>query len=536
MINTTTGRKEVAQPSPSLSPLVTCQINISGLSRHSATALEQYMEEQSIDILAIQEVGLKSNNPNIFKNHITYMNTNHNDCRGVALSIRKSLQPQLTTELNDPNIDIIWATVSDAGKCLLIGSAYCLPGVENTSKLEEILNSIRAAKQYCEKWKYEGMLVYGDYNCRSLYWGDVKRNKRGDILCRFLEKEDLIICSPSDNTFLCTGGGSVIDLLIAHGNIVSKLGIQWIDKTAELFSGAPIRGHLPVLQVISATNNKPVKTTCMDLTAACWEEWGTELEEGIDILGPLNTYTDVKMLWEDILKAISDANKTIPKKTVCQHSKPFWTHTLNTLSLKVREARRAYQIRGTPGNKHNLNEATTHFKEALIKEKNDWIWQKVSTLNTTETNILWKRYKHIFGFVKDNAIGNLKKNGVLHTKDNDKEEVLYNTFFAGEHLESANFDEQHRNTIDKEFNYLSDVNFSTNEDVEHDELNKPISDSEIELSIKDQKTADRCADNDDIYPIMLKMLGPKAIKAMLKLYNLALDIGTWPWIYSKVSY
>ena len=77
---------------PSSSPLIICQINISGLSQHSASALEQYIEEQKIDILAIQEIGAPSGGMHIFKNHITFMKVKQNECKGVAISIRKTLQ------------------------------------------------------------------------------------------------------------------------------------------------------------------------------------------------------------------------------------------------------------------------------------------------------------------------------------------------------------------------------------------------------------------------------------------------------------
>ena len=52
----------------------------------------------------------------------------------------------------------------------------------------------------------------------------------------------------------------------------------------------------------------------------------------------------------------------------------------------------------------------------------------------SKSSLFWKRYKKTFSNVEDNYIGDLKKGDNLVSKDSDKEELLYNTYFNSEHM------------------------------------------------------------------------------------------------------
>ena len=69
-------------------------------------------------------------------------------------------------------------------------------------------------------------------------------------------------------------------MVLAEGPIVAKLGDQWIEKDAELFTGAPRRGHYPVLQRITSrrtnTNTVPIKRN--DWKNGNWKDWNAEVE------------------------------------------------------------------------------------------------------------------------------------------------------------------------------------------------------------------------------------------------------------------
>ena len=170
-------------------------------------------------------------------------------------------------------------------KTILVGSAYCTPD-SNTESLKRVLQNIKKAKDYCHIMKIKNILVYGDFNARSEQWGDHVNNGRGKCLSEFTRIQDFVLCSPGYRTFLSpNNGGSIIDLLLAFGDITEKIVSQWTDEVTELFTGAPIRGHLPVFTSLlkpgSYSKNKMGQNDrklCLDLDNAPWSEWSKELD------------------------------------------------------------------------------------------------------------------------------------------------------------------------------------------------------------------------------------------------------------------
>ena len=179
--------------------IVACQLNINGLSRQTVTALEHFISVNDIKILALQETGY-SHIQAVLDNLAglcLFSNNPSPDTNGVILALHQSLKPQLITELLAPNVDAVWVTGQLNGKTVLFGSVYCLPESDNTNSMNRLLENIKEAKQWSEKMKINGLVVYGDYNARSACWGDTKENERGRKLKRWGLDEDFIICSPS---------------------------------------------------------------------------------------------------------------------------------------------------------------------------------------------------------------------------------------------------------------------------------------------------------------------------------------------------
>ena len=104
-----------------------CQINISGLSDRSVTALDNYNFTLKNDIVAIQETLIDPSDSQSkaplpqFSNLVTFYLRND---RGVALCINHSLLPQRVNELEDTVTDAVWATCNYSSKLFLIGSLY----------------------------------------------------------------------------------------------------------------------------------------------------------------------------------------------------------------------------------------------------------------------------------------------------------------------------------------------------------------------------------------------------------------------------
>jgi hypothetical protein len=90
------------------------------------------------------------------------------------------------------------------------------------------------------------MLILGDLNARHTTWGDTRNNQAGRILAQFGQDEQMLISSPTENTFLCDNGGSVIDLALMTPELQGHIWKRSVDTEIELFTGAPHRGHVPV--------------------------------------------------------------------------------------------------------------------------------------------------------------------------------------------------------------------------------------------------------------------------------------------------
>ena len=228
------------------------------------------------------------------------------------------------------------------------------------------------------------------------------------------------------------------------------------------------------------------------------------------------------------------------------HSKPYWSDNLTILSNKLRDAQTVYQGKASPFHKKTLDDSKLEFKEALIKEKNEWIHQQLEGLNVYQCQEFWRKYKKLYGDKDDMFIGNLicPDTEQLQTSDQAKEELLYNTFFSGKHLNRAKFDENHYSKILEEVNYLEENDFHITDSSggihesshEGDIINEKITIDEIIWSISKQKCAKKSKDGVNIHPKMLKHLPKHALRLLCLIYNIVLDSGNWEWKDSFITF
>ena len=69
-------------------------------------------------------------------------------------------------------------------------------------------------------------------------------------------------------------------------------------------------------------------------------------------------------MYESLCSAILDlAENTIPKKTICVHSKGWWNNDLGKLSKRIKKAKRLFSKRSTETNYKMWTTQMTEFKE-----------------------------------------------------------------------------------------------------------------------------------------------------------------------------
>ena len=254
-------------------------------------------------------------------------------------------------------------------------------------------------------------------------------------------------------------------------------------------------------------------------------------------------------MFDHFIRIVNQCSKKhIPTKTVCKHSKPFWSDNLSKLSKDLQEAQKIFKRCSDPSNRSRLEESKVLFQENLVKEKNCWIHRKLEGLNTRDSLEFWKRYKKQFTPKNDNFIGHLHKDGkgsILTNDDQEKEEVLFNTFFTGSHLEGKDFDNNWLDFMQEEVDGLRERNWDIEATHTGDSSDNLLSDTflncsvtceEVINSIQLQKTAGKCKDMELFHPLIFRKLPGVAILFLTKMFNMVIDKGHWPWDMSMVSF
>ena len=549
------------------SPLNFSQVNINGLSKHSKTALDKFAYENNVSLIALQETILdeeKVNSLEKFQNLESFILPKTQGTYGVGLIISPQHQPQRVLQLEEDDCDIVWCLIKVNDLCVLTASAYSPPN--NVQKFLKLLSNIKAGYQFASTNKIKDILIFGDFNGRNLIWGDTTTNSHGKKLIEFIDETDFMLCTPADKTFIAPNGGSVIDLLLGCGSITGLISDNWTDRKTELFTGAPIRGHFPVLYLIRGSSQSVEPKEYNDYKNADWISWGKFLEEMVSVELEKIEMEATTMLPTDYLgklvsildSAIMKANEKIPKKVVTRHSKPFWSTALTVCSNELYSLNTSLKTRLTPRNSQLFREKKEEFKQLLTSEKNSWIREKLSGLNPADSKVFWKQYKRLFDSQGSSYIGNLHKNGVLYNSDKDKESILFEEFFSGSHLEGYDFDANCHNQIRQCYKALIGSKMKLQPDIEHiltqtqaylpkncdtkidalteDELNENISMQEIDAAIHEQKSGNKTTDGYEVNPVMLKYLGPIAKGLLLAIFNLSLQTGCWQWSKQDVCF
>ena len=131
-----------------------------------------------------------------------------------------------------------------------------------------------------KKWRRFGRVQFSStwrLQCKTPKLGR-QNNSQGEILNHFLQQEELIALNDGEPTFICTNGKSVIDLVLCNANLYRLFCGLAIDYYTEMYTGAPNRGHCPVIATFNIAGNSR-STHVKDLKETNWEKWRETLEK-----------------------------------------------------------------------------------------------------------------------------------------------------------------------------------------------------------------------------------------------------------------
>ena len=518
-----------------------CSINICGMSDKSRIALDHYVNAEKFHIVTIQET-IRNDSQSL---HLTNMSgisdSNSSKNRGAALYVNKIHNLTKLKKIDDisKNIDTTRGFAVINNRKYILGSVYVKLNQPNA--IEQVIQMLNKSHNLMNKFKASGIIVSGDFNARHVSWGDETNNEYGDKLVTNLDSCKFSVLTSESPTFLAGKGSSIIDLTIISNNLVEKVESCHTDTFVELFTGSPERGHVPLITTFNLSGNAHPMSTVekINLNTINWDEWSKELE---DLLGRNEEFlnssdpTDLGLFIDKAIQTVT--NNHCEKKIVSQHSKPFWTPELERLCRIMRNARKTYFKRNTDANSEKLKEAKLEFDEARKEECRKFILEKTKNLNNVQKQKFWKEFKKIFKMNSDHKIEPLlDSDGSFLTDNADMERKMFNVFFEGEHLKTANFDETFFNEVN---NIYSDImnegseNTDTNKHLK--ELNAEITISEIKAAIKTYKASGKSSDKEEFNPKMFRHLGDKAIIYLTHLANQCLNKGKWIWNKSEVIF
>ena len=520
------------------------------MSDRSRFALDKYCYDSSIDILAVQE-SYTSDERNLdlkYMNYVTDCNSSANRGAMIYVNTRKlCITPLVEILKQSKNIDSAWSIVTGKAFRFIVGSVYLKLNYKDAVK--DLLAMLESAKKLSTQLNAKGVIAFGDYNARHQMWGDNTENSYGKQIATELKFQDYTIISSAEPTFLSDNGNSLIDFMITSTATEHLFTDMKTDVNAELFSGAPIRGHVPILSSIKTTcvENSPAPPKMkIDLSSIDWAKWSDYIEDDLTAKKADFLDSDATSQWDIINSSIHAAtSKFATHKKSTPHSKPYWTDRLSQMSKVLREAKRLYMKRNTLSNKAALDHAKGLFDETRKKECQKFILTKTNNLNASQCTKFWKEFNRMFSKKRDNKVEPFKgASGDLITDSKDIEEILFDSFFAGKHLleKGTDFDAKFYEDVNRIYRECLECNesepqnstYTTND--EEDMLNGEITKAELQHFFKNYQAAGKSFDNFEFHPVMFKRLGETACECILALLNSCLKTGYWVWDIADVIF
>lgn len=519
------------------------------MSDRSQFALNKFIYDKGVDILAIQESYTvnKDNRDLQFMNIISDANSSQN--RGAMLCVnQRKLQviplPQLSRLSS--NIDTAWGLVCGKSFRYIIGSVYLKLNYKNA--VNDLMKMLNEAKCIASKMKAKGVITLGDFNARNRLW-DVQENTYGKQLVEQLDFKEYSILNSDAASFVSSNGSSNIDFLIVSNHIEHLFCNITTDPEVELYSGAPIRGHLPIMTKLDIQNSgqdSPPPKTVIDMDTINWNAWTEQIERTLG-----NQMTHISSLsphdqWSVIDSTIHNATITFTqKKRVSIHSKPYWTDKLTIAAKELRCAKKNYMKRNTISNKNVLDEAKERFDTMRKNECQKFILEKTKNLNSLQAQKFWKQFNKLFKKKQADGVEPLTSDlGDVITDSSEIENSLFESFFAAKHLreKGTDFNDLFYNEVNRLYEEILENDGNTfNENPPEDDpcdhdLNSNITMAEVRYFIKRYNTSGKSLDNHEFHPSMLKNLGENAISCITNLYNTCFSTGEWVWDTADVIF
>ena len=145
----------------------------------------------------------------------------------------------------------------------------------------------------------------------------------------------------------------------------------------------------------------------------------------------------------------------IKTKGCCMHSEHFSSEELHEASQRLRTARRSYWKSCTTKSKKVFKKQQGTFKSLLKENSNNWTNSLSDEINEANVHYFWYKLGKLYKTDMSHGLAPMNNESGYFLENNEKTELLRETFFTGMHLTYFNFDNAFYESINEEMKQLS---------------------------------------------------------------------------------
>ena len=312
-----------------------------------------------------------------FHGDLPYNDSHH----GVAIFVDTNFYPvsdQINFNFNAQSFQYLAVTVSKSTKTFTVCSLY------RPHRQHLVLHELQTLASRLPT----SSIVMGDFNAKSLVWGNSESNKSGDIMELFLQNSDYTLYNDKSHTYIhpAYNTPSTLDLTLASPRL-------FLDYSWKVLDDSHGSDHFPIL-LMSTENSEPDHIPKAKLSKANWEFLQNQCINTMEV----NPESDDAMesFTNQLIEIMEDS---IPKtSTKTKHPKPWFTPEVRESVQKGKALQRRCRRIPSAENKQLLRVWRAKTRRVVRQNKRK-SWRKyVSNLTTrVKANRVWEMVRKISG-------------------------------------------------------------------------------------------------------------------------------------------